>query len=138
MPKSEPITVKTEDGYQFIRQPDGSYSDGDLTFGSLSELYASHPPADPTPDDSQPWYEALLKQHPPPWTYKPHAAECGNGSRIDVIEDRLGNTVAGSYGMSWTVFHALWAWYESMNVEAGSKIANAPIDPESIGGYPDW
>ncbi len=64
-------------------------------------------------DDSQPWYEALLKQYPPPWTYKPHAAECGNGSRIDVIEDKLGNAVVGSYGTSWTMIGALWGTFRN-------------------------
>jgi len=31
-------TVITEDGYRFTEQPDGTYTDGDMTFNSLAEL----------------------------------------------------------------------------------------------------
>jgi len=31
-------SVTTEDGYTFQRQPDGSWTDGDMTFGSLDEI----------------------------------------------------------------------------------------------------
>lgn len=34
----EPMAVKTEDGYLFRRQEDGSYSDGDLSWGSWQEF----------------------------------------------------------------------------------------------------
>jgi len=33
-----PKKIRTEDGYAFTRQEDGSYTDGDLTYGSLEEL----------------------------------------------------------------------------------------------------
>jgi hypothetical protein len=31
-------TVITEDGYRFTEQPDGTFTDGDMTFNSLAEL----------------------------------------------------------------------------------------------------
>ena len=31
-------SVTTADGFRFVRQPDGSYTDGDLWFATLSEL----------------------------------------------------------------------------------------------------
>ena len=34
----EPAVVRTEDGYTFHRQPDGSYTDGDMTFDSYIRL----------------------------------------------------------------------------------------------------
>lgn len=34
----EPETVTTEDGYTFTRQPDGSYTDGDMTFDNYEKL----------------------------------------------------------------------------------------------------
>jgi hypothetical protein len=37
-PDREPKKVKTEDGYVFTRQENGSYSDGDMTFKELEEL----------------------------------------------------------------------------------------------------
>jgi len=35
---SSATTVLTEDGYTFTRQPDGSYTDGDLTYPDLDNL----------------------------------------------------------------------------------------------------
>jgi hypothetical protein len=37
----EPLKVKTEDGYTFYRQNDGTYTDGDMTFNSYMELLDS-------------------------------------------------------------------------------------------------
>jgi len=33
-----PTKIRTEDGYIFVRQPDGSWSDGDMDYGSLAEI----------------------------------------------------------------------------------------------------
>jgi len=38
----EPQRVQTADGYILSRQPDGSYRDGDLTYGSLEDLTEQH------------------------------------------------------------------------------------------------
>jgi hypothetical protein len=34
----EPSEFRTDDGYTFHREPDGKYTDGDMTFDSLKEL----------------------------------------------------------------------------------------------------
>lgn len=34
----EPVAVRTEDGYTFSRQEDGSYSDGDMSWPSFAEF----------------------------------------------------------------------------------------------------
>jgi hypothetical protein len=36
--KTPPRIFLTEDGYRFTEQADGTWSDGDLTFGSLEDL----------------------------------------------------------------------------------------------------
>jgi hypothetical protein len=37
----EPDEIRTEDGYTLVRQSDGSYTDGDLTFESLKDIDAT-------------------------------------------------------------------------------------------------
>ncbi|MDO3380397.1 hypothetical protein [Geoalkalibacter halelectricus] len=36
-----PAKLKTEDGYTFVRQSDGTWTDGDMTFDSIAEIAAS-------------------------------------------------------------------------------------------------
>lgn len=59
---------------------------------------------------------ALFHAHPYPWAYKPNAATCGNGSRIDAIRDARGETVATDY-WSASGFSALWRLYCSLTVD---------------------
>lgn len=69
-------------------------------------------------------YPKLFQRNPIPWIYKPDAAECGNGSSIDVIEDANGECVASSY-WSTNGFKALWEMYNMLTpeqlIELGSQ-----------------
>lgn len=50
-PEEEPFAVQTEDGFVFIRQPNGSYTDGDMTFDSLDQLVEEDLDWVPLPED---------------------------------------------------------------------------------------
>ena len=39
----QPKIAMTSDGYKFYEQPDGTYTDGDVTFESLDELFSTDP-----------------------------------------------------------------------------------------------
>lgn len=59
-------THKTEDGYKFVQNEDGSWSDGDLSYGSTSELVGS--------------------LHPEGFTPAPRNLKRGKGSAKDFME----------------------------------------------------
>ena len=41
--ESTPKVAMTSDGYKFYEQPDGTYTNGDMTFESLDELFSTDP-----------------------------------------------------------------------------------------------
>jgi hypothetical protein len=41
--ESTPKVATTSDGYKFYEQPDGTYTNGDMTFESLDELFSTDP-----------------------------------------------------------------------------------------------
>jgi hypothetical protein len=54
-PGQRPRVIRTEDGYTFERQEDGSWSDGDMTFDSLADVVdgADFTVLEWEPDDTQ-------------------------------------------------------------------------------------